>query len=180
MTPIWVLIVVAVIAALSGAAVGAVITQIGVARAATTMWNREEKRRAEQRAHEDHQLTFVERQRAYVELSKAVQMVRYTARISFETGFPRPHPDLSDQIVRLLEKVTPVEMFGSQEVTALSWKVLNHAAFFDLDSRPSSKRAADYGHLSEDAEALMARIRVDLHVERPPAELARAGAAAAL
>src|SRR5918993_1958523 len=52
-TPEWVLIIVAVIAALGGAATGALINQLGASRQATTAWERERQRKEAEHARED-------------------------------------------------------------------------------------------------------------------------------
>ena len=91
MTPEWVLIIVAVIAALGGAAMGAIINQRGASQLARIAWERENQRREAEQAREDRYRLFDKRREAYASLYSAIGLMRR------QLGIRSSDPDSEDR-----------------------------------------------------------------------------------
>ncbi|WP_103382795.1 hypothetical protein [Pseudonocardia dioxanivorans] len=177
----WVLLVVAVITALGGAAVGAFINDRGARTREALAWDRELERERVRHAredsareHEDWQRTFDERRIAYRDMLAAVETAlhEYGRQLHISPEIWDPY----DHVTASLNQFSVVQIFGSTEVVRLvgeCWKhiVMTHVAAAQVSKEPDEAvedlRREIVALHSAQQEFLMG-VRSDLGIARLP------------
>jgi hypothetical protein len=117
-TPLWVPLVVAVLAVL-GTLAGVVFTQVWNSRLEERRWTRENDRLREARAREDRNRTYEHRRAAYVDFLQEVERLR---GIYISSGRdPIDPPSLHDPAFKALaDRSSAVQVYGTDEARRLA------------------------------------------------------------